>query len=231
MSEVLLDTRYRVETPEGIDLEAQLAGPVPRILAYAIDLSVRTVALMIAAGVLGALGEVGNGIMLVLAFLLEWFYPVVFEVLNRGQTPGKQVIGIMAVNDDLTPVNWNTSLLRNVLRAADFLPLFYLGGLLSMVIDARFRRLGDLTAGTLVIHRERRGEELSLPPVPPRAPAIALDLDDQIAVIAFTQRHQQLSDSRQRELAGLLEPLTGTSGADAVQYLHSVGGWLLGDRR
>ena len=124
----MLDTRYRVEIPGGIKLEAQVVGPIPRFFALAIDLAIR-----------GAL------------FLVEWFYPVLFEVLWRGQTPGKRALGISVINDDLTPVTLGPSLVRNLLRVVDFLPVFYLAGLVTMLSNRRFQRLGDLAAGTLVI--------------------------------------------------------------------------------
>lgn len=231
MSDALIDTRYRVETPEGIDLEAQLAGPVPRVLAYSIDLFARSMVIALIAAVLGFLGQAGQGFVLVAAFVLEWFYPVFFEVLRRGQTPGKQVLGIAVVNNDLTPVTWNTSVVRNILRAADFLPMLYLGGLVCMLVDPRFRRLGDLAAGTLVVHRQDQQATLSLPEVPPRAATVPLDLDDQIAIINFTQRHEQLSEDRQKELANILAPITSVRDEKAVNYLHGVGRWLLGGKQ
>ena len=130
-------------------------GPVPRSLAYLIDLGLRAVVLIVVSMVLGFAGAGGVGIILVLSFLLEWFYPVVFEVYRNGQTPGKKYLGLMAVNDDLTPVNWSTSTVRNLLRAVDFFPFAYLGGFACMVLSSRFQRMGDLAAGH--VGRRRRG--------------------------------------------------------------------------
>jgi len=231
MNNILLDSRYQVETPEGVDLQVQIAGPVPRILAYSIDLSVRLVAIIIASIVMQLLGKAGMGFILVITFLLEWFYPVLFEVYRSGQTPGKKMLGIMVVNDDLTPVNWNTSLVRNLLRSADFLPFFYVGGLFCMVMNKNFQRLGDFAAGTIVVYRESETNQLPLPDVPSRAPSTPLDLDDQIAIISFTQRYQQLTESRQEELANILEGMTGSTGSKGVKQVQGIGNWLLGDHR
>ncbi|WP_317929425.1 RDD family protein [Halioxenophilus sp. WMMB6] len=225
----MIDTRYRVETPEGIDLQAQLAGPVPRMLAFSIDLAIRAGVLFLAMMVFGVLGW-AMGILLVIFFLIEWFYPVFFEVLNKGQTPGKQILAIQVVNDDLTPVGWNTSVVRNLLRTVDILPMFYLGGLISLILTQHFQRLGDIAAGTLVVHREPQQKKSVLPAVIAQAPAIPLALEDQIAIIGFTERHQQLTESRQQELADILRPVHGLHGQSAVNYLHSVGRWLLGEK-
>ncbi len=133
---MLLDTLYQVETPEGIDLHAQLAGPVPRIVAYAIDITIRMIVILVVSIVLAFTGNTGIGLILLISFLLEWFYPVFFEVYRQGQTPGKKQMKLIVVNDDLTPVNFGTSLIRNLLRFTDFFPVFYLGGLLCMVVSS-----------------------------------------------------------------------------------------------
>ena len=80
-----------VETPEGIDLNAVLAGPVSRILAYLTDISIRSMVLMVLFPLSLLIGKAGMGIFLLITFLLEWFYPVIFEVYFKGQTPGKKI--------------------------------------------------------------------------------------------------------------------------------------------
>lgn len=225
-----IDTLLQVETPEGIDLQADLAGPVPRALAYAVDIGLRTLLLGIIWLALLPFGRTGVGVLLLLTFLLEWFYPVLFELWRGGQTPGKRLLGLVVVNDDLTPVRAGPSTVRNLLRAADFLPFLYLGGLVAMATNSRFQRLGDLAAGTLVIYRLPHRAQPTLPEVEPVSPPCALTVDEQIAVIEFTQRHRQLSGDRQRELAELLSDLLGTSGQAAVTRLRGIGAWLLGAR-
>ena len=232
MTKALLDTHYWVETPEGIELEAQFAGPVPRVLAYSIDLFIRGLVIIGFAILLAVLGKAGGGFILIIMFMLEWFYPVFFEVLKGGQTPGKQVLGLTVVNDDLTPISWNASMVRNLLRAADFLPLLYVGGLICMVINGQFRRLGDLAAGTLVVYKSQSEQSaLNIPDNLSRVPSFALELEDQVAIIDFTQRHDQLSKARQQELANLLQPVIKVKDDEAIEYVLGVGGWLLGDKR
>ena len=100
----MLDTSYDVEIPGGITIEAQLAGPASRFMASLIDLGLRGVLLMIAGFLSLFLGELGVGLWLIVWFLIEWFYPVLFEVFNHGQTPGKKALGLSVVQDDLTPI-------------------------------------------------------------------------------------------------------------------------------
>ncbi len=129
-------------------------------------------------------------------------------------------------------------MLRNLLRAADFLPSFYLGGLISMSINKRFQRLGDIAAGTLVIHRHRRHSNHSnpatLPGDAPIVPPFPLELEDQQAIVNFVQRHKSLSTGRQIELAEIitqpLPPAPGGAKTDSVSLVRGWGAWLLGAR-
>lgn len=232
MSQNQIDTIYLVETPEGIDLQAELAGPVPRILAYAIDLTIRAVILAIVSAILAFADKIGIGIILLLSFFFEWFYPVFFEVLNNGQTIGKKYMGLIVVNDDLTAIGWSSSLIRNLLRAADFLPFSYLGGMLCMMLSSKFQRLGDLAAGSLVIYKQEQEQKQNtdLPKCQSYPPPFPLTLEDQIAIIGFTERHNELSPDRQHELADILSDITHKTYDKNIDYLRGVGSWLLGAR-
>jgi len=222
---------YQVPTPEGVDLQAHLAGPMVRILAYLIDFSIRAGVYLLALIVLAILGDAGSGLLLVVAFLLEWFYPVFFEVRSRGQTPGKKMMNIAVVNDELGAVDWNASLTRNLLRTADFLPFGFLTGLVFMTTSQGFKRLGDMAAGTLVIYQYSRPASNDLPDVPVQVPGFLPDLTEQEAITNFALRQQNYSDERKAELADILQAQTGLSGKAAVDYLLGIGRWLMGDRR
>lgn len=227
----MLDTDYQVETPEAIDLTAQLAGPVPRSLAFLIDFLIRGVVIFIIFILLALTSRAGTGIFLMLFFLLDWFYPVFFEVLRNGQTPGKKFLKIAVVNDDLTPVTWSTSIIRNLLRAADFMPGGYLIGLIAMSSTQHFQRLGDLAAGSIVIHKRVPPQTGNgLPQVAARAPSMPLSLEDQVAITGFAQRHDQLSPSRKQELANILSNITQVEGKEGVERVQGMGNWLLGQR-
>ena len=143
----MLDTLRRVPTPEGFELTLRLAGPVPRALAYAIDIAIRAAIYLALSMSLPALVGGGTGLMLIAAFLLEWFYPVAFEVWWGGATPGKRAFGLAVLSDNGTPVTFGASVTRNLLRAVDFLPMLYAFGLVSMLVSRDFKRLGDLAAG------------------------------------------------------------------------------------
>lgn len=224
----LLDTRLRVETPEGVDLLLSPASALTRARAFAVDLALRAVLSVAVLGVLGQLGELGIGLGLILLFLLNWWYMVLFEVLNQGRSPGKQLFGLRVVHEDGTPVGWGAALLRNLLRFVDMLPLGYCCGLLASLANPRFQRLGDLAAGTLVIHQPRARAAVQLEPMTPLPAPFALTAAEQRAVLAYSERQRQLSPARREELAGLLAPLLGITAEQAPLRLQQIAADLRG---
>jgi uncharacterized RDD family membrane protein YckC len=227
-----LDTRIRMETPEGIDLLLRPAGLLSRSLAFSIDLLIRGALLVGLLYLFQALGEFGTGLFLLALFLINWWYMVLFEVLNQGRSPGKQIMGLRVVHDDGTPVGWSASLLRNLLRFIDMLPFGYSVGAFTCLQHPMFKRLGDLAAGTLVIYRDSLTERPVLPEAQPVGAPLVLSLEEQRAVLAFAERQQTISPARAQELATILiAPLqlaARTAPQHAVDQLNGIARGLAG---
>jgi uncharacterized RDD family membrane protein YckC len=225
----MLDTTRRVATPEGIELTLHLAGPVPRAMAWAIDLVIRDAILL--AFTTGALqlGQAGWGVVLLAAFFVEWLLPAWFEAVWRGQTPGKRAMGLAVLNDDGTPVRWPGALTRNLLRAVDFLPFFYGIGLLAMLANRDFKRLGDLAAGTVVVYQAPSAVQGDIPQSAALAPPVPLNLEEQRAVLDLAERSATLTRERLEELAELPKPLIGAlHGERAAARLLGMANYLAG---
>lgn len=221
-----------METPEGITLELRVAGPVVRALAWVLDSLLKYTVLWLLFIAVSYLGFAGYGLALIAVFLLEWFYPVLFEVYFDGATPGKRVFKLKVVSDNGAPVDFSASLIRNLLRAADFLPLAYGFGLISMLLNRDFKRLGDLAASTIVIYRNPLQETqpelpqgVALPPNYGLAPA------EQQLLINFAERSAELNPERRAELADLLTLLTRQRGNPGTEQLLANARWLLGGDR
>jgi uncharacterized RDD family membrane protein YckC len=216
---VPLDTVVVVETPEHVRFRHTLAGPSRRALAYALDTVCRAVVL----GLVATLTSIGHfahdgmssgfasGAVWVVAFVLEWAYFVLFETLWDGQSPGKWALGLRVVSASGRPLGFVDSVLRNLLRAADFLPTFYALGFVSIAVDSRFRRLGDMVGGTLVIADQRqsvdaplhglaRPSEAELRQIPHELALLPHEVE---AVELFLRRRGSLSESRAEELAAI----------------------------
>ncbi|MCK5810070.1 MAG: RDD family protein, partial [Cocleimonas sp.] len=187
-----LDTIYTVNTPEGINLTLSPAGPMPRMLAWVIDVLIRLLIYSVTFITLAFLGSSGQGIALIITFLVEWFYPVYFELFHQGQTPGKKSLNLYVVQDNGSPVTPAASMIRNLLRFVDFLPLFYGFGLASMLLNKRFQRLGDLVAGTVVLYKEDPlKEDLVESDVLDHqviTPPVSLKIEEQQTILQFRQR-------------------------------------------
>jgi len=208
---MITDNNFSIETPEGTDLVLHPAGIGVRSMATLIDWLIKVGIIVGVQIVLAFAGKAGQGIFLIFLFLQEWFYPVLFEVFYNGQTPGKKSFKIRVVSEDGTPLTVASSLLRNLLRVVDFLPFSYLTGIIVALSNRRFQRIGDLVAGTMVIYVP---EKVGVPkidvdgyePIP-----IEMSTDEQRSIVNFAERCSTLTESRQRELANILQPILGTA--------------------
>jgi uncharacterized RDD family membrane protein YckC len=213
----MLDTTRRVATPEGIELTLRLAGPVPRALAWSVDFLLRAAVVLVVSLIASRFGRAGTGVVLITAFFVEWLLPAWFEAMWSGQTPGKRMFRLAVLNDDGTPVRWPGALTRNLLRAADFLPFLYGVGLITMLMNRDFKRLGDLAAGTVVVYQAEKVEATrAIPPAPPQTPPVSLSPEEQRAVLELAERSATFTRERFEELAELPTPLVGRAVCDAA---------------
>jgi uncharacterized RDD family membrane protein YckC len=243
----VIDTRLRIETPEGVELSLRLAGPFVRFYAWLIDLLIRFgiyigLFFVLQVGLHALfLHKVNTGIFLIALFLVEWFYPVYFELRHHGMTPGKKAMKIRVVHDDGTEIGWRASFIRNLLRYIDLLPVYVMVqgggsallvsfGLFMMLFNRQFKRLGDMAGGSVVIHQEQAMESPVLRKAHPAALPVPLNTEEQKALIEFSERAASLTPERQQELANYLQVLTGSQNGPAVDKLHQYANWLIGRR-
>ena len=159
-----LEDRLTITTPEGVELDLQLAGLGSRFMAQLLDLVIKAGLILLIALTLSIAGLTGVAFMLPAFFLVVYAYDVVFETFASGRTPGKMAARLRVVRVGGEPIDFMSSAIRNVLRMIDGIPLSYVPGVISILATKRNQRLGDLAAGTIVIHEE----PVALPP--PRMP-------------------------------------------------------------
>src|SRR5918992_3138493 len=147
-----LEDRLTITTPEGVELDLQLAGLGSRFMAQLLDLLIKAMSILLIALTLSIAGLTGVAIMLPAFFLVVYAYDVVFETFANGRTPGKRASRLRVVRVGGEPVDFMTSAIRNVLRLIDGAPLGYIPGVISILMTKRNQRLGDLAAGTIVLH-------------------------------------------------------------------------------
>jgi uncharacterized RDD family membrane protein YckC len=163
--------QLKIDTPEQIALELPLAGIGSRFLAIAIDTLIQG-ALYLLAGILFFLilglgasmiwfipRTVGPAVGIFIVFAIYWGYFAIFEIVWKGQTPGKRAAGIRVIKESGRPMNVFEAVGRNLMRAVDVLPGIYGVGVVCMMLNRQSRRLGDFVAGTVVVH-EKPTEEV-----------------------------------------------------------------------
>ena len=162
-----------IETPELVPLEFPLAGIGSRFIAILIDYLVQFGAFVVLILVMmlflpsiqkfeAASAKWLIAILILIPFLLQWGYFSLFEGLWHGQTPGKRLAKIRVIQQSGRAITIFEALSRNLLRAIDFLPTFYVVGTISIFVTSRNQRLGDLVAGTLVVHEGQSRDQAPL---------------------------------------------------------------------
>jgi uncharacterized RDD family membrane protein YckC len=158
--------QLRIDTPEQIALELPLAGIGSRFLAIAIDTLIQAAVYLITALIffiaipVGSAGLnflprlVGPAMAVFILFAVYWGYFAFFEIIWKGQTPGKRYAGIRVIKESGSPINAFEAIGRNLMRAVDVLPALYGVGLVCMMCNQQSRRLGDFVAGTVVVHEK-----------------------------------------------------------------------------
>jgi len=207
---------HRIVTPEGVAVDLPLAGVGSRGAAVAIDLVIKTLALLGLALAVdqstgGASFALRLAVVIVAAFLLVFGYDIAFEAFNRGRTPGKMFLRLRVVREEGQPIGFLASTIRTLLRIVDFLPAGYLVGIVSILVTRRAQRLGDLAAGTIVL---QEGQAEAVPVagewVPEGWDVSAVTDEELSAVTTFLTRreklHRDARDRLARRLQQRLEP-------------------------
>jgi uncharacterized RDD family membrane protein YckC len=174
-SDHLQDDQLQIDTPEQIALELPLAGIGSRFLGLVIDTLIQFVLYIIGAFAVGfsaaLAGAAGIGrylrwipvrwapaVAILFVFSVYWGYFAFFEIIWKGQTPGKRLAKIRVIKESGRPINAYEAIARNLLRAIDGLPGMYGVGIVCMMLNSQNRRLGDYVAGTVVVHDQRTEE-------------------------------------------------------------------------
>jgi len=230
-----LDTTIEVVTPENIAFQYQLAGPFRRLPAYVVDVLVRYgvmfllgLLLLLTVGMLNfqMLGPFAVGAGLVGFFLISWFYGALMETYFNGRTIGKWMFGIRVIDVDGCPITGRQAIVRNLLRIADLAPMSTLPqiasempptlfiptgifGLICVICTRRMQRLGDISAGTMVIVDEKTWQlpvaKIEDPRVAPLASFIPGDFQVSRSMARtlaiYAERRHYLTPGRRVEIA------------------------------
>ena len=246
-----MNEQLSIATPEQIDISFQKAGIGSRFYAALIDTLLLALIVFIGfyvnrnfiSGLGDVLGKWLGALGGILVFALFWGYYMVFEVTMNGQSLGKRALGLRVIKDGGYPIGFADSAIRNLVRVVDFLPFFYGAGLMAMLINSNWKRLGDLAAGTLVVKTART--DLKPTGVNPKAVAPAINIspqafdyaawirpelvtENELGVIReYLARRGILSKLRRSELARtianpIIEKMGGSGSVSYDKFLEEV---------
>ncbi len=225
-----IDTRITAETPEGIAISVYPAGFAVRATAFLLDFLFRAGIILVCETALVKGGRVGGGMMLIVLFAVNWLYSMVFELLPAAATPGKRIMGLHVLMANGLPLTPAGCLIRNLLRAADFLPLMYAAGIMCILLRPDARRLGDLAGGTVVAYRREPAPNGSFPPGAATQPSVALTHGQQTAIASFAWRVNRMTPERAEEIALLGAGAAPGHTASMTARLIGIARWLHGQR-
>jgi uncharacterized RDD family membrane protein YckC len=238
---------YTIATPERVSLEYGIAGVGSRGGAVLVDTLIQVAVLvLVSAALAGAsvavssfldsfsrgTGMVILGLWVLALFAISTGYFMVFEIVWNGQTPGKRLLGLRVIRESGYPIRPVDSVVRNLVRIVDWLPIAYGIGVLVMLLNTRSRRLGDFAGGTLVVREGRQRALAAVADMPlhaDEAAAVSLSVSDATLVRDFLVRRGGMHPSARTELARRLAAalaqryqLPSNPGSDPEEFLERL---------
>jgi len=150
---------FQIETAQNVSIQQNVASVSARIGSFLIDLLIIVGYYVIAIWILNALDlpmSMDLWVVYLLLGLPVFFYSLLFEVLMNGQTPGKYLNKIRVVKIDGSKPTFGSYVLRWMLRLIDIDIATGSVALLTILLNGKGQRLGDIAAGTTVITEKKR---------------------------------------------------------------------------
>ena len=211
-----------VVTGEAVVLEVPCARFPSRLLALVIDMTIQVILIIVLfvivgvamAGGLDLASVAAIGLTVMVAVIVG--YPVLWETLTRGASPGKYALGLRVVSDDGGPERFRQALVRALAAVVEIWLLFGFPALISSLLSDRGKRLGDIFAGTFVI-QQRLPTRQNAAPLPPVSP----ELVRWGAGLEMSGLTEQTAETARRYLARLPE-LTPAAQAELGQRIATA---------
>lgn len=211
---------------EAVEVEVRAARLGSRALALLLDIFLQLLLLyfLIFAASIGLLlissavdEALVIALMIIIVVLVLVGYPTLSETLFRGRTLGKLALGLRVVRVDGGPIQFRHALTRALVSVTlewpglTFAPLTWALSLGTMLAQPQGRRIGDLAAGTMVIHDRTPAAWGWIPTMPQPlmtwAPLLDLTgLNDELALAVrhFLARNREIKEPARSRLGHAL---------------------------
>jgi uncharacterized RDD family membrane protein YckC len=227
--------QMELKTPEYVSLTFQLAGLGSRAAAFLIDqLILMVINILILIATFFAIKGMSNlpffladnmlplAVTVITLFVINGGYFFAFEFFSGGRTIGKKLIGIRVMQDNGHSITLLSSFIRNLVRIIDALPVSYLLGIFMIFFHPRHKRLGDLVAGTIVVHERKAKRKKKLSPIEKEIQSRGLSKDD-LAIGEWTLKSFNAKDWQLiRTYAGRLLSLSSGDRRELTKQITEI---------
>jgi uncharacterized RDD family membrane protein YckC len=147
--------KFQIETAQNVNIVQNVAGVGDRILAYLIDAAIMFVYYLIVflmfIGTIDSLGDSATFLIFMVILLPVLVYHLLFEMFWDGKSPGKAVLKMRVVKLDGSKPAFSNFLLRWLIRVIDISLVSGAVALVTILLNGKGQRLGDIAANTTVI--------------------------------------------------------------------------------
>lgn len=150
-----------INTTQNVAINFNAASVGDRVLGFIIDIVILAsywliinlvfFNLMDLDGILAGDDMWSNRALEGLFFLPVMFYSLTLETLFEGQTIGKKIMKVRVIKLDGYQAGFGDYFMRWLLKLVDIWSFFGLVGLITMLVNKKIQRLGDMAAGTAVV--------------------------------------------------------------------------------
>jgi len=152
---------FQIETAQNVSIYQNVAGIGDRLLAFLIDFLVIVAYWFFSIFLLGSLDFDLNDTWEIMAFFMviglpTFLYHLLFETFWDGKTLGKAAMKLKVVKLDGSKPGFGSYFVRWIMRIVDI--SISSGGVavVTILLNDRGQRLGDMAAGTTVISEKKR---------------------------------------------------------------------------
>jgi uncharacterized RDD family membrane protein YckC len=198
----------RIETTQNVDIQYTIASIGDRVIAQIIDLLIAGGYAFAIIFVLFYLGNVFSGsiyyyptAVFIILYLPFFLYDFLCELFLNGQSFGKKLVKIKVVKIDGSQPGIGSYFLRWLIKPVDVFFTYGSVGTITMLINGKGQRLGDLAANTTVIKlkQEVKLEEIILPKTAVnyeiKFPQVSLLSEKDIQIIKDVINHRKNTDA------------------------------------
>lgn len=150
---------FQIETAQNVNIRQNAASVGVRIGSYLLDLLFIFLYYLLCIWLLNSLG-LDTGFDAWVTYLIislpVFFYHLAFEVLMKGQSPGKRINNIRVVKLDGSKPTFSNYLLRWIVAVLELNIFSGSLALLTILLNGKGQRLGDIAAGTTVITERKK---------------------------------------------------------------------------